>query len=725
MSTLPWYEKPVRMMRWEYMQNVSRLREMDLDKLARMKKEQWHINCEWIVGTPGAAPGTGYLTAFEAEGFERYPGLENFDCVREYLPYAHKYGIRLLVYLNMHWYSYQFADKNPGWEQMVSSGHSYGRIHPLYGDGTTFCVNSPWRDWAFRLIKETAKTGADGVFLDGPIFFPGCCYCPYCQEKFKKIYTQDIPKEENWTDNLWKDFIEFRGDSLAEFLMNARNALKEINSEGIIFLNAGGWQPHGWRYARDIEKMGKHQDFNGAEEFFHPKAENNILANSMMAKYLSAGNKPAIVFNHYAMGSWHYTPLPPLEIKLALAQIIAHRANPWICVFDPLAKNAGAEEPVAEILEFAEQNEEYYEKISSVSKVALHFSRQASSYYLSQLESLYQDIGSGKEEGLVLDQGTGKVTVDWAKRKSINESLLHNAYLGYYLSLTRSHILFDVILDEHLSLEPLKQYEVLILPNSACLSNNQREAIKGFVKQGGKLLASLETGFYDEKGNPVKDKEWMDLLGIAEIEGLFPPVVGENYLVPGEEFAGFQKERLIERPVQALKIRQKTGVRTPLFYMEPIPKVYMPLGGKSTYPALLINNYGEGESIYSSSLLEAFYGEYRIESSAQLISEIVKMLLPEDAIKVEAPCTVEVAVYYQEEFSRYLLHLVNSTGDTQRPLKEIIPIHDIKVSLRVKPVRRVYQVNSNNQPIPFICKNGEVEFLIPELKLYKLIVAEV
>lgn len=166
---------------------------------------------------------------------------------------------------------------------------------------------------------------------------------------------------------------------------------------------------------------------------------------------------------------------------------------------------------------FAEKNEEYYVGTSSISKVALHLSRQTSTYYLSQFTSLYKDLGTGKEEGLVLDQGTGKLTVDWGKRKSINESLLHNAYLGYYLCLTRSHILFDIVLDRHLTLEQLKQYELLILPNSACLSNKQREAIKEFIKQGGKLFTSFETGFYNEKGNPVRDKEWMDLLGKESI----------------------------------------------------------------------------------------------------------------------------------------------------------------------------------------------------------------
>ena len=87
----------------------------------------------------------------------------------------------------------------------------------------------------------------------------------------------------------------------------------------------------------------------------------------------------------------------------------------------------------------------------------------------------------------------------------VNESSLHHGYIGSYLSLVRNHTLFDIILDNDLTSEKLKEYEVLVLPNSACLSENQRKAIKEFVRDGGKLLASFESGFYDEKGNLVED----------------------------------------------------------------------------------------------------------------------------------------------------------------------------------------------------------------------------
>ncbi len=47
---------------------------------------------------------------------------------------------------------YTFADDHPGWEQTLASGKAYGRVHPLYGNGTTCCVNSEWRRFAFDLV---------------------------------------------------------------------------------------------------------------------------------------------------------------------------------------------------------------------------------------------------------------------------------------------------------------------------------------------------------------------------------------------------------------------------------------------------------------------------------------------------------------------------------------------------------------------------------------------
>jgi hypothetical protein len=99
------------------------------------------------------------------------------------------------------------------------------------------CVNSPWRDWAFKLIIETAKTGVDGIFLDGPVVFPGCCHCETCQRLFHEKTGAEIPEKEDWSNPLWKKFMAFREESMAIFLRDARKALHSINPDAIIYLN--------------------------------------------------------------------------------------------------------------------------------------------------------------------------------------------------------------------------------------------------------------------------------------------------------------------------------------------------------------------------------------------------------------------------------------------------------------------------------------------------------
>lgn len=76
---------------------------------------------------------------------------------------------------------------------------------------------------------------------------------------------------------------------------------------------------------------------------------------------------------------------------------------------------------------------------------------------------------------------------------------------GMYSILTDARIPFDVVLSDDLSREKLKRYSVLILPNVALMSDQQRSQIEVFVEHGGSLLATFETGLYDERGSPRSD----------------------------------------------------------------------------------------------------------------------------------------------------------------------------------------------------------------------------
>ena len=727
---MKWHERPVRMMRLDYVDQLVRMKDADLDALARSKREDWHVNCEWVIGTPGVAPGLGHLTTFNTPKFEKYPPLGDFDLIREYLPHARKYGIHVLAYLNMHWFSYEFAEAHPEWEQVAADGAPYGRTNPLYGAGTTFCVNSGWRDWAREMVAEAMKTGIDGVFLDGPVVFPGCCYCGSCREKFKARFGADMPPAEDWADERWKDFIEFREDSMAEFLADCRTALREVNPEGVIFLNAGSWHAGAWRVARDIEKVGQFQDFNGAEAFFHPGPRNHILHFwSTAAKHLAAGGKPAVVFSHHALGSWHYIPLPPVETQLAIAQTVACGANPWFAVFDYALDHSRelALEPVRDIQGFLEENEEFYEGSESCADIALLYSRQSSTFYVSGQQELYGDLGTGRERDLSVDIGSGRRVEDWRRRKQICDEIHGNSYLGYFTALARQHIPFDVVLDKDLAPELRKRYKVLILANAACLSDSQIAAIVEFVEQGGGLVAEFETGLYEERGRRREGNPLAALLGVSKIEGAMPPAVGEEYVKVRSAHpvtASFNVGQLIARPQFCLEAGMSKQAHAPIVFMNRVGRLYSALKGESDMPALITNSFGSGRSVYMPSLAGDFYARYRMWEYQALLGNAVRWVYQRPLrVEVDCPESVEVELRRQTNPPRLLIHLVNNTGDMQRPMSEIVPVRGVAIRLRRKSVSRVHALHAGVD-LAVDPGRGTSDFVLPELGLYELIVVE-
>ena len=716
-KTLEWWEQPVRMLRVDHMPDFAEMKNEDMDALARSRKEKWGINCEWIMGAL-AWGGRGDLTAFDTPLFERAPGFENFDYLRKYTPAAHKYGIRVVSYLNMHWYSYAFAGKHPGWEQLMSSGESYGRKNPLYGNGTTFCVNSPWRDWAFSMIREAMKTGIDGVFLDGPVVFPDCCSCDSCQRQFRKEYGSPIPKED-WTNPLWRKFIDFREESMGRFLRDAQKAVREISPQGVIFLNAGSWSPGSWRVARDIQNVSPFQNFNGAEAFYHYTGSQNQYPYAMAGKYLRAGGKQAVVFMHYMNGSWHYLLLPPNELKSGLIQTVASGANPWLALIQSslLSQPLGAE-PAKEIFDFLEAHKEYYTGMESAAETAVLFSARTGRNYISTPEIFARRAGSGKRGWASM---TAEEAATLTARKKESEDLLTSAVEGYFHALTRAHVPFDIILDQDLTKEKLARFKVLVLPDAACLTADGATAIREFVRNGGNLLASYEAGFYDEHGE-ISDA-LHETLGIKEVVGTFPVYRGENYVQAVSEYWGMAKDRLVERAPQALQVRAAERVDTPARFLEPLDKPYVALKGVSEFPALLLNRYGRGKVAYFPEAMGIFIGESRMPTAEMRISRAMEYLTEKPFLWVEAPKTVSADVYRLKGPDRIAIHLVNNTVDGH-PVSEFLPVSDIVVKLRTnrKPVRAF--VLRENEKIRTAFQNGWFEVRLSRLKMYEIIVVD-
>ena len=723
---LKWWQGPVRMMRRDYVAQFDEFMKADLGELARLAKERWHVNCEWVMATPGCAPGLAHQTLFNSEKLEKFAALGDFDMLREYLPHARRHGVRLVPYVNVHWYSYAFADAHPGWEVLLDDGRAYGRVHPMYGGGTTFCINSSWRDFAFEMIRETMRTGVDGVFLDGPTMPAQCCYCDSCRERFaQSAGGAALPAWDDWRDPLWKRFLAFREDSMAAFLKDAHAAVREVEPDGVIFMNGGRFSAY--PNALDCRTLARYSNFVGAEEFFHCSDEYDPPWRSLnLARYLSAGDTPSVVFTHHCLSQWHYIPLGRSEATRAFSQTVAGGANTWFAIFMEAMKTHADEayDAVAETHAFLEKHAPYYTSTESAAEVAALLSKNTANYYVSGRPEITADVGSGKEVDLVADLGTGETTEAVAARRAASAKMFERESHGCLDICNSGHVPVRALWDDHVTDEALAKVTTLLLPNTACLSNAQIASVKRFVEAGGGLVATFESGMYDQWGDAKTRRSWMRFLGVAAVEGAFAPSRCEDYMTATTaRLAGFARGEMLPRLYNALKVKPTRDAETLALFNEPIGLAYVPLRGVSRYPAALLAKRGKGRVVYLAGALFETFERFHTNVHLALARACLALAAGPKGFQVETNAPGGLAVEVRRQRGRVLIHLMNVTSDMKRPMGAVVPLRDIALDVRARGVKGVRCLSAARK-LPFESHRGRVTFTVPKVKDYEVVVME-
>ena len=87
--TMAWWQKPLRMMRVDPLNDFTWLLGQDMAEHARELRQTYHCTCQWVMANGGSAPGTAPIVNFATPHFERNPTLGGRDYLREYVPHAH------------------------------------------------------------------------------------------------------------------------------------------------------------------------------------------------------------------------------------------------------------------------------------------------------------------------------------------------------------------------------------------------------------------------------------------------------------------------------------------------------------------------------------------------------------------------------------------------------------------------------------------------------------
>ena len=652
-ATKPWWEKePLRIV--DIIMSLSRIDEIDPAGLAAWKASNLY-NAEHleIMSMHGGLDDQGFF--FKS----KVAGKTNPDYLARYVPEAHKRGIRVLIYFDVHWYKTAFGEQHPDWRQTTESGLP---VSGVYDNGTDFCLNSPWREWCFQVLRDLCAEGVDGIFYDGPVFRVDTCYCHYCRDKYRRLYGEEMPSKKDRKGPAGKRLMDFQVQSMAEYLRDSNRIIKSANPNAAFYMN-GGVRGANWPTARFNRRLIEHQDLLGSEGGFLggdltrvPMWKPGLTARLLETQ---AGGKPTIIFSAAGLKPWTFSLLPAPEVKLLYADTIANAAGVWmgLSTFDMKQPEMKA---ITEMNGFLARNGAYFKNTRSEARVALVWSDTTADVY----------------------DGAPAQMIDIDKipsRSAVGD--LESEFGGVADALIRSHTPFDVIDDVTLERDPLNRYTAIFLPNAACMSDAAAGRLKEYVRGGGNIFATFETSLYDATGLRRPDFALAEVLGVHDARKIVGPTRWD-FMKPMKKHAlleGIQRE-LVPSAIYHLRV-QPAGADVLLQYTKPLGGRYDGVPDLTTEPALSVNQYGKGRAIYFSGDFGNVVASFHLPEFLRLARNVVASTSPSPLRLENVPSSVEVVLRSQNGGKRKLLHLVNFTGEMTRPITTTLPLRDVRVTL--------------------------------------------
>jgi hypothetical protein len=272
---------------------------------------------------------------------------------------------------------------------------------------------------------------------------------------------------------------------------------------------------------------------------------------------------------------------------------------------------------------------------------------------IDRLAPFYEMVSKAQpyyEDGRPVYHGVGVVFCDATRYKYPNFSrarytsllkTLGNAYLKQSLAL---EYLSSYMLPER----DLSRYRVLVLPETSGLKPKELDALRAYMRAGGKLLVVGDALRHDERGEPMQDFALADEMGIRFSESAVDFAAGERLSGRNENAAEIRvADGSPVRPSFAISIKQAVTAKP----TAGTTLIEMRRGGKSC-PLLHVNALGKGQAYYLA-----------FSDSLGLLQETIDALAGARPVTV-APADKQVVLTRQEKRNRWILHFMDAGNCT-------------------------------------------------------------
>jgi hypothetical protein len=311
-----------------------------------------------------------------------------------------------------------------------------------------------------------------------------------------------------------------------------------------------------------------------------------------------------------------------------------------------------------------------------------------------------------------------------------------------FRAMMEDHLPLDIIiepdLDDFATLEP---YKILILPNSACLSDRMNANVARFVKGGGGLVAMHEASIANEYGDARPDFGLAGVMGVhfkgtSDHSARWPNYpnwvqVAFNILQPEHPIADHPRMRSNIRGGDRVEF---LGWMANVELTTGTQKVGRRLTTSIEWPFIAINETNRGRSVYFACDIGQAYFIAPYHYQGTLISNAVRWAARDapPPFEIEAPLAVQAAFYTQNDGKRTIVHLLNELNSSaNRALPEnnpsmrmeVIPIHDIKIKAKGMRPSKAFLV-PGNQPLTISQSGNDAEVIVPGIRTHAMVVFE-
>jgi|GEM_PF-1088849 len=597
---------------------------------------------------------------------------------------ASRAGCRLILYYSgmldgiaglrhPDWIMRDFEDKPKSFFGEFRSFFSYG-----------ICPRSRyWEDWVSVHLKELfSSCDPDGIWVDGD--WAGPCFCPRCQEAFRKATRWDGRWEEmKRRPDFMQEYSRFWLQTEHEWRMRFSAEVRRLKPDAVY--SAGNVSPR-------REFAGPFDWRSG--DFFSPGFF-NLAPMAQMMRWYATLDLPADAyicdtsFTHARKHVRSRTKTAQRMMQEAATVASAGgRVGYWT-----YPQGDGALMP-------------------SRMRKAIAVRR-----FLKEREHLF--LGS------MPVAWTGIVSTDDSVQRFIGGEGIQGAHKAL-AALHRSPLVMD-----DGALGPDMPWDLLVVPEEARMSDRAAERLAAFVERGGKLLTS---------GSTIRVKAVQDLLGAFPVEG---EAEADGHVFLRDE--PFGEPTGIDCPWDRLELKGAEELY-PLYrsWDSRNPECRnldnnWPMHGHvdeldpepAGCPAAVARRIGKGMMIHIATGIFAFYQRFGDPQILRWLREVLSILQPRPFFSTDAPSWVDVSLRRSRDGS-LLVHFVN-----QNPGRDISRLHaddvwvdeipetgGFRAALRVSERPKTVVFEPGGIRVDWSFSDGLLEFAVPRFHIHGAIVAD-